>query len=182
MPITSALPAEWIERIFALMLASYGTKFTDLWRGTDLAAVKAMWAEKLAGFADKPKAIKDALNALDERPFPPTLPEFLNLCREAAKRYGPTQQALPYRPTEADKQRLKNAATEAAKAVSMADYDPLTWAKKPKSQKALDMVIDGAKRNMALAQIVAGHVENGICNEAGKLLKRYKGQGQWVSA
>jgi hypothetical protein len=182
MPNASALPAEWIERIFALMLASYGTKFTDLWRGTDLVAVKAMWAEKLGGFADKPKAIKDALNALDERPFPPTLPEFLNLCREAAKRYGPTQQALPYRPTEADKQRLKNAATEAAKAVSMTDYDPLTWARKPKSQKALDMVLDGAKRNMALAQIVVEHVANGTCNEAGKLLKRYKGQGQWVKA
>jgi len=181
-PSSTALPAEWIERIFALMLASYGAKFTDLWRGTDLAAVKALWAQKLAGFSDQPKAIKAALDALDERPFPPTLPEFLALCREAAKRTGTAQQALPYRPTEADIARVRAVAAEAAKAVTLADYDPLDWARNPKSQKALNDAIDGAKRSMALAQIIAEHIANGICNEAGKLLKAYKGNGQWVKA
>ena len=55
------LPDSWIVRIFDHMAAMYGSKFADLWRGTEPEKVRAMWAEKLAGFADKPKAIKLAL-------------------------------------------------------------------------------------------------------------------------
>lgn len=76
---------------------------------------------------------------------------------------------------------VRSMVSEAAKIANMGDYDPLLWAKKPKSQKALDYVIDGAKKSGQLRAILANLVESGITNEAGKLLKRYAGQGKWVT-
>ncbi len=87
-----ALPDPWIERIFGHMEALYGARFLDAWRGTDLDAVRATWARRLAGFIDQPQRIRFALDALDAKPFPPTLPEFLELCRQAPRT---TLKALP---------------------------------------------------------------------------------------
>ena len=100
------LPESWINRLFSHFEALYGSKFANLWQGTDIANVKRLWAEKLSGFEDKPKAIKLALDALDERPFPPTLPEFLVLCRTAARRIGTdTPPMLEHKFTEEEMQR-----------------------------------------------------------------------------
>lgn len=94
-----SLPATWVERIFGHISALYGSKFLDMWRGQDVNAVKAIWSEKLGGFSDKPHAIKAALDALDEKPFPPTLPEFLHMCRDAARRINPTALQLEHKAT-----------------------------------------------------------------------------------
>ena len=40
-----------------------------------------MWAEKLAGFRERPDAIRRVLDTLP--PHPPTLPEFVALCRQS---------------------------------------------------------------------------------------------------
>jgi hypothetical protein len=106
------------------MAALYGSKFADLWRGTDAAAVRRMWAEKLGGFHDKPEAIKSALDALDERPFPPTLPEFIGLCRDAARRMGPTTAALPHKLTPEEVERNKQRIAEIAAGLSKAKAMP----------------------------------------------------------
>lgn len=77
----SALPDAWIERLFLRFSAMYGSKFADLWRGCDLANVKAQWAEDLAGYT--PDEIKRGIDACKTgRDWPPTLPEFLKLCRK----------------------------------------------------------------------------------------------------
>lgn len=86
------MPETWVEKIFSHMEAMYGARFHDAWRGTDLAHVKGMWGAKLAGFHDQPERLKFALNALDAKPFPPTLPEFIELCRFAPR---PELPALP---------------------------------------------------------------------------------------
>ena len=106
------LPVKWVDRIFAHLMALYGSRFLDMWRGTDLAAVKVMWAEKLGGFESNPDAIKAALDALDDKPFPPTLPEFLHLCRDAARRAPPTILALDHKLSAEDiaKNRARIAA------------------------------------------------------------------------
>lgn len=84
----SPLPTQWIERLFARFEGMYGAKFHDAWRGTDLANVKAVWAEDLAGFATKPECIKAALDMCRDSgsPWPPSSPEFLQMCRTAANR------------------------------------------------------------------------------------------------
>lgn len=96
----NGLPAEWIERIFAIMAYTYGNRFIDMWRDQDMDGVKLHWAEKLAGFRYNPAAIKSALDSLDEQSYPPSLSTFIQMARNAAKntRHDPTAM-LDYKPT-----------------------------------------------------------------------------------
>jgi hypothetical protein len=73
------LPMAWIERLFARLSAFYGSKFADLWRGCDLEAVKAVWANELAGYSRDELA--RGIAACRTRDWPPTLPEFMKACR-----------------------------------------------------------------------------------------------------
>ena len=116
----SVLPDSWISKIFDHMSGLYGSKFADLWRGTDLEAVKRIWAEKLAGFQPMPKAIKEALDALDNKPFPPTLPEFIGLCREAALRHQANIPQLEHKPTAEELEKAHEASLRAVGAIKNA--------------------------------------------------------------
>lgn len=118
----SVLPESWISKIFDHMSGLYGSKFADLWRGTDPETVKHTWAAKLSGFKDMPKAIKEALDALDSKPFPPTLPEFLELCREAARRHQNDVPKLEHKPTQEELDKANEAMLRASGTVkSMKD-------------------------------------------------------------
>ena len=77
----SVLPESWVEKLFARFSAMYGRKFADLWADCNLRDVKATWAEDLAGFTGE--EIKRGVDACKTRTFPPTLPEFVQLCRPA---------------------------------------------------------------------------------------------------
>lgn len=73
------IPQAWIGRLFDRLSGFYGSKFADLWRGCDMSTVKDTWADALAGYsADE---IRRGLELCRTRVFPPTLPEFLMLCR-----------------------------------------------------------------------------------------------------
>lgn len=61
------------------MIGYYGARFADAWRGCDVEAVKAVWSEELARYTVD--EIRAGIDCLRDRPFPPTLPEFLLLCR-----------------------------------------------------------------------------------------------------
>lgn len=73
------LPIAWIERLFERLSVMYGNKFIDLWRGLDLDSVKRAWAEDLAGLTTD--ELKRGLDACKREEWPPTLPQFINLCR-----------------------------------------------------------------------------------------------------
>jgi hypothetical protein len=73
------LPMKWVERIFAELGALYGSKFVDQWGSQDPATLKAFWAQKLAGLSGD--ELRRGLTACEQRDWPPTLPEFLKLCR-----------------------------------------------------------------------------------------------------
>ena len=103
----------------------YGSKFSDLWAGVDSSEMKLTWGEKLAGF--KPEAIKYALDGCDERPFPPTLPEFLGMCRDHAKRSGTYQLALPA--PEISREVAAQRVEQLAEKTSLPKLDPRGWAK-----------------------------------------------------
>lgn len=86
LPTASALKAEWVERIFSVMACSYGKKFAELWAGAEADELKRFWAQKLFPFATNPHAIGLALERMmEEFPNPPTLPQFYDLCRQAAR-------------------------------------------------------------------------------------------------
>ncbi|WP_454752176.1 hypothetical protein [Cupriavidus necator] len=89
-----AIPESWVDSLFARMSGMYGSKFADLWRGTDLAAVRRLWGKELASLSRD--ELRRASDALLGRSFPPTLPEFLALARPRvnydAALYEATQQ------------------------------------------------------------------------------------------
>jgi hypothetical protein len=74
-----------VERLFARFVALYGSqKVGAMWADADVAEVKAVWARKLSQY--HPQSIKGALDRLMDsgREWPPTLPEFAELCRQSA--------------------------------------------------------------------------------------------------
>jgi hypothetical protein len=118
-----------VARIFRELQGFYGSRFLDMWRigqllpdGQDagIANAKEVWGEKLAGFADQPERIKRALESLG--PHPPTLPEFIALCRQ----HSPHIQDLLPPPTPDADRRLRNI--EQAAAVKVAGDVGKAWA------------------------------------------------------
>ena len=68
-----------VERVFGVLASFYGARFADMWRGVDPGAVKAQWAQALSDVPDE--ALRTGLASCRGRAWPPTLPEFLSLCR-----------------------------------------------------------------------------------------------------
>jgi hypothetical protein len=61
------------------------------------------------------------------------------------------------------------------------ELDPLLWAKRLESQTALNFLRKGcAEGDSRLQEIVRQHIDDGICTDDGKLLRRWDGL-QWVS-
>jgi hypothetical protein len=81
----NALPPHWVDRLFERLAALYGVqRVSAMWQSTDIAAVKTLWGEQLGRF--QPATIAAALQRLVDAGdgWPPTLPEFVELCRQAA--------------------------------------------------------------------------------------------------
>lgn len=152
------LPANVITRLWSRLEAAYGSRWMNMWGNAELADVQELWAEKLGGFHDNLGAIGYALDCLDEHPFPPTLPEFLALCRRAPKPQLPALPSPAY-----DHEKASAAAKEIEKIASKQKDDDLSWARKPKSAMAFSSVLDLAKVERRFAVVVeqlreAGHV------------------------
>ncbi len=80
LPSTS-LPSAWIDRLFARLDSLYGNRFRDMWKGSDVADVKAIWGAELVGYTAE--EIRRGLESLRGKhpSWPPTLYEFTDLCR-----------------------------------------------------------------------------------------------------
>lgn len=76
---SSAMPSAWIDRLFDRLAAMYGARFADMWRGASMATIKATWAEDLGDYTVE--EIKQGIEACKRKEWPPTLPEFLTMCR-----------------------------------------------------------------------------------------------------
>lgn len=76
------MSSDSIDSLFAQFEPLYGARLADMWRGSDIARVKQTWREALSGF--RVGEVKAGLLACRARPWPPTLPEFLLLCRPPA--------------------------------------------------------------------------------------------------
>ncbi len=108
-----SLPTGWIERIFAHLAKSYGSKFLDMWAGLDQQELREHWSETLGGFADKPDAIRTALKNCEEREWPPTLPEFLLMCRRAANLCNRPADLMALPQPKADPARIRECLASA---------------------------------------------------------------------
>ena len=76
---TKPITQGWIDALFVKMLNTFGSRFADMWRGTDIDAVKATWAPELSKLSRD--EFTKGVQALVTLEWPPTLGQFLNLCR-----------------------------------------------------------------------------------------------------
>src|SRR5690606_4326501 len=65
--------------VFAEMMLLYGAKFAQQWAGLTPREIKAAWNQKLQGFT--PEEIRRGLQSCLAHDWPPTLPEFIRMCR-----------------------------------------------------------------------------------------------------
>lgn len=72
-------PLTWAVKLIENLHMLYGSKFMQQWEGIEKPKLAQFWADELNGFTAP--EIKKGLAACRERPFPPTLPEFMVLCR-----------------------------------------------------------------------------------------------------
>ena len=79
MPKPSALPEHWIAKLFDRFEAFYGDLWVTRYGGSDLAKVRRIWGEELADLSGEEIAL--GVKACRGAKFPPTLPEFRQLCR-----------------------------------------------------------------------------------------------------
>jgi len=73
------LPGKWVNALFNKMAFAYGSKFADMWSGVDSAGLKQYWAQKLGVLTRDD--LERGVQALDKQKWPPTLGEFMLLCR-----------------------------------------------------------------------------------------------------
>lgn len=76
---SSALSDAWIERIFQRMEDRYGSFWVDRYGAFPRSRVMRTWAEDLADMTRD--EISRGVSACRDSKFPPTLPEFRQLCR-----------------------------------------------------------------------------------------------------
>lgn len=176
------LPDQWIDRIFLRLQGIYGQQFTGKFsrmeNGVDVGLVnaKVVWADELGNFLDLPEAIGYALKHLPSEKCPNAM-EFRDICRRAPRK-DETVAQVEYKPSAEDIARHRELSHKATAAVKAKEFDGLLWAKRPKSQVALNAIYDGKKhpsRFPALAAIFDQLVADGVATAEGKLLNRWDG-------
>ena len=76
---TNPIPPSWVDALFAKMLSLYGNKFSDMWRDQDISVIKKVWAEELGKLSRDDMA--RGAKMLMQKEWPPTLPEFIKMCK-----------------------------------------------------------------------------------------------------
>lgn len=102
----NAVSRKNIEHLFSRMAALYGERFGAMWRGTNVEHVQLTWAIELAKLTREQLLTgNDNLAAI---PRPPTLPEFVALCRQAR-----AEQLAASAPRLADEKRADQITVDA---------------------------------------------------------------------
>lgn len=151
LPQSAPLPPAWVERIFKRMTGIFGSqKVGSMWNEADLAEVKELWAEQLGRF--KPESIGAALQRLIDsggNGWPPTLPEFVELCRQCSVERSGQALALP------EPRRSKPDGVDLTAAFR--GGDPLRWARVVGSLTAARALVQASQRDSRLREILDAH-------------------------
>lgn len=140
-----------VERVFARMAAFYGARFADMWRDVEPADLKRTWAEELAGFT--PDEIARGIDGCRTRDWPPTLPEFLRLCRPALDYESAFCEAAEqmYRRQQGEDRwsdaAIYWAATWMGRDVTASPYEPVKGRWKANLDRALQAIRGGELPN-----------------------------------
>lgn len=176
-----AIPTSWVDRIFERMHGNYGSLWSDRWRsgeirnGIDVGVInaKATWLEALSSMSDAEQRIRHALEICKQKLLPPTLPEFLDFCRQAQ-----IEKPVLLPPID------KNAAEKIAKMTTEAfrkepENDYLRWAKRPilspsAERSLMDCVEMGDHRffDIFLNRFEKGWVHGDRAEKLGRMLRK----------
>lgn len=74
-----SVPLSWVKNLFQRMQSCYGKHFLDMWTNTDMESVMGMWAQQMATMTHD--ELRRGVAALMTRDWPPTLPEFVKMCK-----------------------------------------------------------------------------------------------------
>jgi len=163
------LPLGWVRKLFGELQGNYGTRFLDMWRsgqtdtnGDDVGLQNAMalWAEKLAGFRERPDAIRRVLDTLPKHP--PTLPEFVELCRTSCPKQEMKALPAPDVPPAVIAAR-KAEAEDMARQVLAPKVDHKAWAQKLRAR-----YLSGERLMMAQVSLASDALGEVWAEEGGK--------------
>ncbi len=76
---SAPIPMPWASKLIQRLTEMYGAQFLRQWEAVPAERLPIVWAEELAGYTGV--EIARGLAACRQQKFPPTLPEFLMLCR-----------------------------------------------------------------------------------------------------
>jgi hypothetical protein len=126
-PIT-AIPQRWVEALFSTMSATYGARFADLWRGSDIAQVKRVWGIELAKLTSA--QMKSGRENLMQLVKAPTCPEFVAHCRQAHREVAAsTPFQLEHTPKTTAEEAARNlGAVRSAMSVLRSPEPTAEWA------------------------------------------------------
>lgn len=85
---------QWVEGLFNTMLMTYGKRFSDMWDGVSASDMKRFWVEKFVQAGLSISELEKGKAMLDTKTWPPTLTEFINLCRPPANPTAAYYEAL----------------------------------------------------------------------------------------
>jgi len=170
-------PTPWADRLFARFAALYGNqKLASTWPVEGAAEVRQAWEEQLRRFS--PEVLRRAIQALIDAAgeWPPTLPQFVGMCREFNRpEQAPAAAALPA-PTPSEAAQASQAIDRIAAGMAKPPaWDFLDWAKRPRSWQAVALVQRGAESDPRLRDILRDLVATGgracLCEEARKAVQ-----------
>lgn len=151
-----SIPPAWVERIFERFVAAFGSmKVGAMWPADQHDAVKEVWAAQLGRFA--PETIRNALQAVIDsgREWPPTLPEFVEHCRQCAMgRAQAAEVPLLTNGVSHRDEEVSRAVKQAIERGQTGQLDPRHWAKHPKSAQAVKLLVRGCEREPSLRPIL----------------------------
>lgn len=75
----NAIPEAVMKKFFLKMTNTYGVKFLDQWAGIPMRNVQMEWAEVMATLTQA--ELTTGWHKISTRDWPPTLPEFMKMCR-----------------------------------------------------------------------------------------------------
>lgn len=149
----SALPDHWVERLFQRMEDRYGSMWADRYGAFPRERVKRSWAEDLADISRD--ELTRGVSACRDRKFPPTLPEFRELCRPALDYERAFIEAVEQmRKREHGEDRWSSPAVFWAACKLGGDLRAYPWQSiRGRWQAALDEAIDGLRTGKTPAEI-----------------------------
>lgn len=149
-------PRALVDRLFVRFTAMYGTqKVMSMWSDADLDMVKDTWASAIGRYSvpSIAVAVSELLNS--GREWPPTLPEFVELCRRGA--LVRQQSQAPALPAPGGTYTTREEAAAILQRIGAADVldssgrGPKAWARKILSRMAAGEHVPPAVQTMAKA-------------------------------